>query len=140
MEPLPFLFSKLIKHFISSTMDVKRQIQDAVVSFPGLFTALVFLFTIHRFRTWYRLKHIRGPFLWTISDCALLYKTGRGRLPWDLAKLCREYGKSHMILACATLTDNKIHNLRPSSQNCSKLCHLRRSDRSTPHLGSKIFV
>jgi hypothetical protein len=49
--------------------------------------------------SWYRLRHIKGPPLATVTDFWLIRKTWRGETFAELGKLCQEYGMSNLRIS-----------------------------------------
>jgi hypothetical protein len=54
--------------------------------------ASIAILAIKWFHSWYRLRHIPGPFLASLSIVWLLRRTVAGRLDLDLQEVSREYG------------------------------------------------
>jgi hypothetical protein len=63
----------------------------AIVLYVGttLFAALI----ARTFQSWYRLRHIPGPFAASLSIWWLLSRTVAGRSDRDLQEACGKYGK-----------------------------------------------
>jgi hypothetical protein len=51
------------------------------------------LFVGSRVRSWYRLRHIKGPFWAVLSDFWLIRRTYRGEIYSHLGMVCKEYGE-----------------------------------------------
>lgn len=45
-----------------------------------------------RFRSWYRLRHIKGPFWATMTDFWLIRRTYKGEIYSHLGQVCKDYG------------------------------------------------
>jgi hypothetical protein len=51
------------------------------------------LFAARTFRTWYRLRHIKGPFSAAFSNYWLVRHVAAGVMHLDLAEVCETYGE-----------------------------------------------
>jgi hypothetical protein len=58
-------------------------------SFLVLGAGLIFVRT---FYAWYRLRHIKGPFLASFSKLWLIRTVSSGNMHWEYAKVCQKYG------------------------------------------------
>jgi hypothetical protein len=58
-----------------------------------------FLFVLQTFHAWYRLRHIKGPFLASFSKLWLIRAVSSGNMHWEFAKVCQKYGT---LAACQT--------------------------------------
>ncbi len=63
----------------------------------GLITLLAIV-VVHRFRTWYRLRHIPGPFWAGITGWWMIRTQWAGRQPFVLRDVCAKYGTEHLFI------------------------------------------
>ncbi|KAH8680403.1 benzoate 4-monooxygenase cytochrome P450 [Ilyonectria robusta] len=67
-----------------------------VVSRPAFWVLVACLFSVHiaisRVRSWYRLRHIKGPRFAAWTDLWLINKTRQGSLFEELGDVCKQYG------------------------------------------------
>lgn len=72
----------------------------------GGVTALIAALSVWEFRSWYRLKHVPGPFLHSISIYGMNKLASSGRMAFALKELGDKYGESfeggHLCLAILT--------------------------------------
>lgn len=52
----------------------------------------VSLVGVQTFYAWYRLRHIKGPFLASFSKLWLIRTVSSGNMHWEYAKVCQKYG------------------------------------------------
>lgn len=50
------------------------------------------IFIAQTFHAWYRLRHVKGPFLASFSKLWLLRAVSGGRMHLDFAEACQKYG------------------------------------------------
>ncbi|TVY75669.1 Cytochrome P450 monooxygenase [Lachnellula suecica] len=62
----------------------------SLVSIALLFGASLGL--VRTFHAWYRLRHIKGPFLASFSKLWLIRTVSSGNMHWECAKVCETYG------------------------------------------------
>ena len=69
--------------------------KESILSHPVVWVvvATLIIYTIGKYIwTYYRLRHIKGPWLTGFTDLWLMRKTWRGEAFRELGKLCEEYG------------------------------------------------
>lgn len=49
------------------------------------------------YRSWYRLRHIKGPFSASLSKLWLIRRTAGGRMHLDFRDVCQKYGAPHAL-------------------------------------------
>ncbi|KAK3312504.1 cytochrome P450 [Apodospora peruviana] len=77
-----------------TTSDVKAALAELPFSaFAAAAGVLIFVaFLIREFKSWYRLKHIPGPFLNGISSFPMVRMAGSGRMCFQMRELGNRYG------------------------------------------------
>lgn len=65
-----------------------------------LVVATIAGFATQRFWIWYRLRHIPGPFLGSVSMMWMMRNTLNGRMHLELKNVCDTYGESHSEKTC----------------------------------------
>lgn len=70
-----------------------------VVGRPVFWGLVACLFSVHvaisRVRSWYRLRHIKGPGFAAWTGLWLINKTRQGSLFEELGDVCKQYGNAH---------------------------------------------
>lgn len=62
--------------------------------------ALLFALYVYAFRSWYRLRHVPGPFLASISGAWMVKKALSGRFHEHLKDVSEKYGMSSAPVPC----------------------------------------
>ena len=53
---------------------------------------IVILVGVQTFQAWYRLRHIKGPFLASFSKLWLIRTVSSGNMHWEFQRVCQKYG------------------------------------------------
>jgi hypothetical protein len=87
-------YSKISYSTDTMTLSKALELLRGDVAF-SIFLGVIFSYIVGRtFYNWYRLRHIKGPWLASVSKSWLIWRTLAGNFHQDFSDVCEKYGMS----------------------------------------------